>query len=106
MGVKTKEEILNQLNAIVGENDSDDYLNLLTDINDTYADFESKSNDTTNWKQKYEDNDKEWRKKYRDAFFNGVKDEDGKDPSAKSGSKEDQEPAPEGYDDLLKPESK
>lgn len=106
MSVRTKEEILKQLNAIVGENDSDDYLNLLTDINDTYADFDSKSKDTTDWKQKYEDNDKEWRKKYRDAFFNGAKDEDGKDPSAKSGSKEDQEPAPEGYDDLLKPESK
>lgn len=75
MSVKTREEILNNLNAIIGENTSDEALALIEDVTDTFEDLENKTNDSTNWKEKYETNDKEWREKYRQRFFSKSEDE-------------------------------
>lgn len=64
MAVKSKEEILNQIKTILGENDSDEAIQLIEDVTDTMG-----NTDEENWKDKYEENDKAWRKKYRDRFF-------------------------------------
>lgn len=65
MSVKTVDEIMKKVREIIGEDDSDEAIEFIEDISDT---FESFSN-AEDWKTKYEENDKKWREKYRDRFF-------------------------------------
>lgn len=75
MSVRSKEELLNQINSIVGEN-SDDAISLIEDISDTIDDYETKvTGDGIDWKTKYEENDRNWRDKYTSRFFD--KEDDG-----------------------------
>lgn len=70
--VKKKEEIIESLKEIFGENaTNDNCLTVIEDITDTISDFETKASDTTDWHQKYVDNDKEWRNKYLLRFSEG-----------------------------------
>lgn len=62
--IKTK-ELIERIGSVVGDNDTDEYLELLEYIrenNETEGDNEE-------WKRKYEENDKEWRRRYRERFF-------------------------------------
>lgn len=68
MSVRTRDEIMEQLRTVIGENDSDDVLTLMTDISDTLGDNKDRER-VTQLEQQLQDNDREWRKKYRDAFF-------------------------------------
>lgn len=68
MSVRTRDEIMKQLRTVIGENDSDDVLTLMTDISDTLGDNKDRER-VTQLEQQLQDKDKEWRKKYRDAFF-------------------------------------
>lgn len=70
MAVLTKEQILDKIKVIIGENTSDETLHLIEDIADTINDYETKTKDTTEWEKKYKENDEQWRKKYKDRFFN------------------------------------
>lgn len=74
MAVKTVDEIMKKVRERIGEDDSDEAIEFIEDISDT---FESFSN-TEDWKTKYEENDKKWREKYRDRFFTS-KEEVGED---------------------------
>lgn len=65
MAVKTVDEIMKKVRERIGEDDSDEAIEFIEDISDT---FESFSN-TEDWKTKFEENDKKWREKYRDRFF-------------------------------------
>ena len=75
MAVKTVDEIMAKVRERIGEDDSDEAIEFIEDISDT---FESFSNGE-DWKSKYEEadkqyqeleeNDKKWREKYRDRFF-------------------------------------
>lgn len=65
MAVKTVDEIMKKVREIIGEDDSDEAIEFIEDISDT---FESFSN-AEDWKTKFEENDKKWREKYRDRFF-------------------------------------
>lgn len=65
--VKSKSELIEQVKAVLGENDSDEALSLLEDVSDTLTDFETKT-DGEDWKKKYEENDKAWRTKYKERF--------------------------------------
>jgi len=76
MAVKTKDEILNSIKTIIGENTDDNVLTVLEDVSDTFDDYSDKVKDTTDWKKKYEDNDAEWRQKYKDRFYGVVGEED------------------------------
>lgn len=67
--VKTKDDILSTISAVLGENNSEDAITLLEDITDTLDDYETRTKDSTAWKQKYEENDRAWRQKYKDRFF-------------------------------------
>lgn len=67
--VKSKDDILSTISAVLGENNSEDAITLLEDITDTLDDYETRTKDSTAWKQKYEENDKAWRQKYKDRFF-------------------------------------
>lgn len=78
--VRTKEELLESINARIGESDDDESLSFLEDVTDTLNDYESKSKgDGEDWKSKFEENDKAWRKKYKERFFNQEQEEDNKE---------------------------
>ena len=93
MAIKTREELLESINTIIGENTSDEALAIIEDVQDTFSDYDTRLSDTTDWKAKYEENDNAWRTKYRDRFFNSP----GSDPEA------DPEPEPikKTFEDLF-----
>lgn len=77
MAIKSKEEILEQINARIGEDNSDEAIAIIEDITDTLDDFEARANgDGVDWKARYEENDTEWRNKYKERFFNAEPNED------------------------------
>lgn len=91
MAVKTREEILAEVRARVGEQTDDETITFIEDITDTLSDLETKAQgDGTDWKAKYEENDAEWRRKYTERFY--------------SSSPEDNPPPPKP-DDTPKPKT-
>lgn len=67
--VRTKDELLSIIKDRIGDGTSDEDISLIEDINDTYADLETRISESGDWKAKYDENDKAWREKYRDRFF-------------------------------------
>ncbi len=102
MAVKTREELLNDLNAFIGDSEEDSAITLIEDITDTLTDLEN--NDKENWKTKYEENDKAWRKKYRDRFFSKKEDEDEDEDEEKEDDEIEDNKTPKTFDDLFKTE--
>ena len=91
MAIRTKEELLNQLNTFLGENNSDEALELITDVRDTLGQDNSQEQ-VTQLQQQLTDLDKIWRQKYRDAFFSGTPEPEEQD---------DEPPKPRSFDDLF-----
>lgn len=79
MAIIGKDDALAKLQAIVGDNKTDEVITLIEDISDTYDDYNARLSDTTDWHQKYEDNDREWRQRYTDRFMKGSSEEDEED---------------------------
>lgn len=76
MSVLNKDELMTKLTARIGEDTSDEAIQLLEDVSDTLADYETKANgDGTDWKAESERIDREWRERYI-ARFNGAEAED------------------------------
>ena len=93
MAVKTREEIMENLNAIFGDNNSDEVLQVMTDIRDTLG-SQSYAQRITELENQLQEQDATWRKKYRDAFLNGAdNDED-----------EEEDKPPRRFEDLFKTE--
>lgn len=71
--IVTMDELLNQLNNVIGENTSDEVISLIENVTDTFNDISTKAsnNDAEQWKNKYEENDKAWREKYKSRFMTG-----------------------------------
>lgn len=88
MGVRSREEILEKFNTLVGEDSSDETISLLEDITDTLTDYETRINENGNWKEKYEENDKEWRNKYKERFFSSDPEERTSAEEVETGEKE------------------
>lgn len=93
MAVKTRDEIIADLNSILGENNSDDALQLLTDINDTLG-SQSDAQRVTELENQLKEQDATWRKKYRDAFMHG----------AGESFEEETDKKPKKFSDLFKTE--
>lgn len=75
MAVRTREELMEQIRGRVGDNTDDETIAFLEDVQDTFADMESRANpDGKDWKAEAERIDQEWRTKYRERFFGGVDD--------------------------------
>lgn len=70
MAIVGKEELLDTINKIAGDDTSDDLLKLMEDVSDTYDSLSN--NDNEEWKTKYEENDKMWREKYKSRFMEKV----------------------------------
>ena len=89
MAVRSREEILETVRAIVGEQTDDETISFIEDISDTLNDLETKAKgDGTDWKARYEENDAEWRKKYTERFYSS-----------------EPEPEPPKPDDTIKPKT-
>ena len=88
MAVRTRDEILESVNEILGDNTDDNAITFLEDITDTITDLEDKARgDGTDWKAKYTENDEAWRKKYKERFYSN-------EPASKE-SEQEPEPEPE-----------
>lgn len=59
MAVLSFDELIAKIKTKIGEDTSDESIELLEDVTDTF----NANNDGEDWKTKYEENDKEWRKK-------------------------------------------
>lgn len=72
MPVLSKEDFLQRLQSRIGEDTSDEALQFLEDMSDTYNDFESRTanTDLDEWKTKYEELDQSWRQRYKERFLN------------------------------------
>lgn len=96
MAVKTREEIIESVRAIVGEQNDDETIAFLEDITDTLTDLETKAKgDGTDWKTKYEENDAKWREKYAERFYSSYPDPDPEPP------KPDDTPKPKTFAELF-----
>lgn len=95
MAIKSKEDLIASIKAVIGEDTTDQSLSLLEDVSDTFTSFESETKDKTDWKAKYDELDKSWRQKYRDRFM-GETVEDENDFS-----EEEERKVPRTYADLF-----
>lgn len=69
---KSKAEIIADLKAFIGENNSDDAIALVENVSDSIED----NTEQEDWKKRYEENDKAWRQRYIDRFNNEEKEDD------------------------------
>lgn len=67
MAVLDKEKFMERLKERIGEDTSDDALQFIEDMADTYNDLEERVGE--DWKTKYEESEKTWRDKYKQRFF-------------------------------------
>lgn len=67
MAILTRADMLAKLKERIGNDTSDEALQLIEDVTDTIDNYENNSNE--DWKKKYEDNDNMWRNKYKERFF-------------------------------------
>ena len=74
MAIKTKDELIKSLNAVLGDNASDEALALMEDVSDTLDDNAAKG--AVDWEQKYRENDAAWRARYRDRFMGNQNDKE------------------------------
>lgn len=82
MAVRTREEILAEVRARLGEQTDDETIAFMEDISDTISDLETKAKgDGTEWKTKFEENDAEWRKKYIERFYSSDPNPDPEPPN-------------------------
>ena len=92
MAIRTRDEIMAQLQTMVGEDTSDETLSFIQDVSDTLGDNNSAQR-ITQLETQHEEQDKEWRKKYRDAFFTGKPDD--------SYEEESEQKRPKRFEDLF-----
>lgn len=69
MAVLSREDFLSRIQGKIGEDTSDEAMQFIEDMTDTFDSLVSSSNDKEDWKAKYEENDKSWREKYKARFF-------------------------------------
>lgn len=86
MAIKTQQEIMDALHAVIGEeNVSDEALALFDDVADTLGATGDSAQRISALEQQLADNDRTWRARYRDRFLNGPTNEDedigGEDPA-------------------------
>ena len=90
MAIKTIDEIMESLNIVVGEDNSDSVLELMTDIRDTLN--SANVDKIKELEEKIVETDNNWRKKYREAFLSG---------SESTEEKYEEEKKPRKYEDLF-----
>lgn len=101
MAVRSKEELIEQIKTVIGDNTSDNAIALIEDVTDTVTQLET--NDSEDWKQKFEDNDKMWREKYIARFTEGTT-EGATEPTAEPTEETEEEDKELTFDELFEEE--
>ena len=76
---KSKAEIIADLKAFIGENNSDDAIALVENVSDSIEDnkdYDELKGQYDKLKEDYDKNDKAWRQRYIDRFNNEEKEDD------------------------------
>lgn len=106
MAIKTKDELLNSIKEILGDNSTtDNAISLLEDLSDTYDSLQPKEDEEekVDWEAKYNELDASWRKKYTDRFFQKNDDSEEQDDQQGGASRTQEEMRAEevSFDDLF-----
>lgn len=67
MAILSRDELLQQVNSLIGDEPGDGQLEVLENLTDTLNKYQS----NVDWEQKYRENDAQWREKYRSRFLDG-----------------------------------
>lgn len=72
MAVLNKEDFMSRLQERIGDDTSDEAMQFIEDMTDTFNDFETRSSGLNDeqWQSKIDELDKSWREKYKGRFFN------------------------------------
>lgn len=72
MAVLNKEDFMLRLQERIGDDTSDEAMQFIEDMTDTFNDFETRSSGLNDeqWQSKIDELDKSWREKYKARFFN------------------------------------
>lgn len=95
MAVKSREELIAQISARIGDDTSDEAIALMEDVSDTLNSLTENNGDGKDWKAEAERIDKEWREKYKSRFTSGSNTDD-----TNSGEKEEP-PKPLTFEELF-----
>ena len=95
--IKSKEELIEEIRTVVGDDTSDNVIALIENVTDTITELET--SDGEEWKQKFEENDKMWREKYISRFTEGTT-----EPTEPTEPKEDDEEKEKTFEDLFEEE--
>lgn len=88
MAVLSRDEFFDRLNERLSTDTSDEGIQFLEDMTDTYNSLEQQANgEGTNWEQMYRENDAAWKERYRHRFFSS----DGGNSTAPNPDEEDGE---------------
>lgn len=72
MVVLNREDYFARLNTMIADNSSDEAIQFLEDMSDTYNDMEHRiEGDGTDWETRYHDLDNQWKERYKKRFFAG-----------------------------------
>lgn len=69
MAILSKEEFIRIIGERIGEDVSDEALQFIEDMTDTYESLEV--NNSSEWEEKYNKLDNDWRNKYKERFLSG-----------------------------------
>lgn len=108
MAVVSKDELLNQIKNVIGDNTSDEALALIENASDT-LDEQAKSGNNEELtkeieklKKEKDELDKTWRDKYRERFFSGSSNPPkGTEGGEDDGDDEEDDEEPKTFDDLF-----
>ncbi len=107
MSVKTKDEILSSIKALLGDEPSDEGIALLEDISDTLDKSTDGSADENKKKieeleKQVKDVDAMWRKKYSDRFLNpSPEDKTNDEQETEQETEQEEDNSPKKFDDLF-----
>ena len=100
--IKSKEEIIAEVNRLIGEEASDDVLAILENVTDTIDDYERRIAESGDWQTRYTENDKAWRERSRERFVSpGTTDVESIDVEAEGVEVEEYDSEPETFEDLF-----
>lgn len=85
MAVKSKNDLMESIRTLLGENTSDEAIAVIEDISDTVDDYEARTADQTDWHRKHDECDAAWRKRYTERFY-GTDGGDKNDPPGSGNS--------------------
>lgn len=97
---KTREELIEDVKAFIGDRTDDEAIALLENVSDSMVTEEPGED----WKTKFEENDREWRKKYMERFSAPTEKPEKTDTESEEDEVEDETEEKETIDDLFKKE--